>query len=51
MGWVSRELATPNQEVEGLIIALEKDRRVADALEVVPNVRFMRYRLGFELVD
>lgn len=51
MGWAKRELAEADQIVEGLIIALDDDLRVRNALGMVPNVRFMTYRVRFELSE
>ena len=41
---------TYNQEVKGLIIALEEDRNIRLSLDVVNNVRFLKYK-KFELVE
>ena len=38
----------PTDEV---IIALEDDRNLQDALTVTPNIKFMKYRIKFDLVD
>jgi restriction system protein len=51
MGWVKRELLEPDQTVEGLIIALDDDLRVRNALSVIANVRFMTYRVKFDLTE
>ncbi|MGV8883977.1 MAG: endonuclease NucS domain-containing protein [Microbacteriaceae bacterium] len=51
MGFVKRELLESGQKVRGLIIALEDDVRVRNALSVVPNIDFMTYRVKFELTD
>ncbi|NDV63137.1 DUF1016 family protein [Puniceicoccales bacterium CK1056] len=50
MGYVKEELAENGQTVEGVIIALEDDKRVRWALSVVPNVKFYRYQVSFKLV-
>ncbi|MGC9156428.1 MAG: endonuclease NucS domain-containing protein, partial [Ferrimicrobium sp.] len=49
MGYLQSEVATDGQVVEGVIIALEDDKKLRWALQLVPNVRFLRYRLNFEL--
>ena len=51
MGHVKNNLAKENQKVNGLIIALEDDRNLQDALTVTPNIKFMKYRIKFDLVD
>ncbi|MCH2227339.1 MAG: endonuclease NucS [Candidatus Caenarcaniphilales bacterium] len=50
MGYVKSEIANPNQEVKGLIIALEEDLKIRRALSVTNNIDFYRYKLDFELV-
>lgn len=50
MGWIKKNLASDNQEVKGLIIALEEDRNIRLSLDVVNNVKFLRYK-KFELVE
>ena len=49
MGFIKRELLEPGQTVRGLIIALEDDIRVRNALSVVADIDFMTYRVKFEL--
>lgn len=49
MGYVSSELAAPNQKVRGVIIALEDDLKLRYALRMVPNVDFYRYEVNFKL--
>ena len=49
MGYVVSELATENQRVRGVIIALEEDQRLRRALTVAPNISFYRYRVRFDL--
>ncbi len=51
MGWVKKSLANPSDEVEGLIIALDDDKKLRYALELVPNVRFLRYQVEFKLLE
>jgi len=50
MGYVKEELAEPNQEVRGVIIALEDVQRIRRALSMIPSVEFFRYRIQFRLV-
>jgi restriction system protein len=49
MGFIKKSVATPDQTVEGAIIALEDDRRIRWALEVTPSISFYRYQLSFNL--
>jgi restriction system protein len=49
MGYVKEELAEPNQEVKGIIIALEDDLRIKRALSVTNNIEFYRYQVSFKL--
>jgi restriction system protein len=50
MGFVKEQLAEPNQTVEGIIIALEDDKKLRWALAAVPSVSFYRYEVSFKLV-
>ncbi|MEW4570101.1 endonuclease NucS domain-containing protein [Tautonia sp. JC769] len=47
--WVRRKLASREAVVEGLIIALDVDRRLQYAIDGVPDVRCMTYRINFAL--
>jgi restriction system protein len=49
MGYVKEELAEVNQEVKGVIIALEDDLRIKRALSVTNNIEFYRYQVSFKL--
>ena len=49
MGYVKEELAESNQQVKGVIIALENDLRIKRALSVAPNIDFFRYEINFKL--
>uniref|UniRef100_UPI004047800F endonuclease NucS domain-containing protein n=1 Tax=Algoriphagus sp. TaxID=1872435 RepID=UPI004047800F len=49
MGYVKEELAESNQEVKGIIIALEDDIRIKRALSVTQNIEFFRYQVSFKL--
>ncbi len=50
MGYIKEVIATENQEVRGVIIALENDPRIRRALLVTPNVEFYRYEMSFNLI-
>lgn len=50
MGFVKDELAEPEQNVRGVIIALGDDQRTKRALTMVPAIGFYRYELSFKLV-
>lgn len=49
MGYVKEELAEDNQEVKGIIIALEDDQRIKRALSMTQNIEFYRYQINFKL--
>lgn len=49
MGFVREELAEPDQDVKGVIIALEEDLRTRRALAVSPDIAFYRYHINFTL--
>lgn len=49
MGYVKEELAEANQEIKGIIIALEDDIRIKRALSVTNNIEFYRYQVSFKL--
>jgi restriction system protein len=49
MGYVKEELAEENQQVKGVIIALEDDLRIKRALSVTNNIEFYRYQVSFKL--
>ena len=49
MGYIVKKLAEPGQEVHGVIIAFEGDRRIKSALLVAPNIEFYRYKVDFKL--
>jgi restriction system protein len=51
MGHVKNNLSKNSEEVKGLIIALEDDKNLQDALSVTSNVKFMKYRVTFDLVE
>lgn len=49
MGYVKDELAEADQQVKGVIIALEDDLKIRRALSVAQNIEFYRYQLSFKL--
>jgi restriction system protein len=49
MGYI-KELAKDEQEVKGVIIALEDDLRIKRALSVTNNIEFCRYQVSFKLL-
>ena len=50
MGWIKNNLLSKNQSVEGLIIAYEDDPNIKLALEIVNNIKFLKYR-KFQLLE
>lgn len=50
MGFVLDELAEAQQEVRGVIIALEDDLRIRRALRAAHNISFYRYQVSFALI-
>jgi restriction system protein len=51
MGFVKGKVAEPHQTVEGLVIALQNDSKLKWALSALPNVRFLRYQINFNLIE
>ena len=51
MGWVKRELAEPDENVKGLVIAYEADKGMLYALSHLPDVNLSLYRVEFHLID
>ena len=49
MGYVKEELCEPGQDVRGIIIGLDDDRRIQRALAVAQNIDFYRYEVNFKL--
>lgn len=49
MGDVLEVLAEKNQQVKGIIIALEDDLRIKRALSVTNNIEFYKYQVDFKL--
>lgn len=50
MGFVKNELAVNGESVRGLIIALEEDLRLRNALKMIDKVEFSRYEIDFKLI-
>jgi restriction system protein len=51
MGFVKGKVAEPHQSVEGLVIALQNDHKLKWALSALPNLRFLRYQINFNLIE
>jgi len=51
MGFVKDELAEPDQDVRGLVIALKDDQRLRRALTMTPAIEFKRYEVSFKLLQ
>lgn len=49
MSYVKKHLARPEQGVQGVIAAKDGDEALRYAIEAVPNVRVMTYRVDFKL--
>lgn len=49
MGYVKEELAEKDQQVKGVIIALDDDLRIKRALAIANNIEFYRYQISFKL--
>ena len=47
----SAGLMWDEKTVNGLIIALEDDKNLGDALAVASNIKFMKYEVKFNLVE
>lgn len=50
MGYIKELIATKDQKVEGVIIALEDDQKLKWALGAVDNISFYRYEVSFKLI-
>lgn len=50
MGYIKSDLAEEGQEVKGVIIALEEDPRLRQALKMVEFIDFYLYQVHFKLV-
>lgn len=51
MGWVAKNLCSDQQEVKGVIVALQGDGKLENALYAAPNIDFIRYEIDFRLVE
>jgi restriction system protein len=49
MGFVKNELAVNGESVRGIIIALDDDLRLRNAISMIPSVEFYRYEINFRL--
>ena len=49
MGYVKNDLAEDGQSVRGVIIALEDDLRLSNALSMTQGIDFYRYQVSFRL--
>ena len=49
MGFVQNDLAVNGETVRGVVIALEDDLRLRNALSMVPTIDFFRYQINFKL--
>ena len=49
MGFIKEELAEQDQNVKGIIIALDDDKKIKYALNVTNNIEFYRYKIDFKL--
>jgi hypothetical protein len=49
MGWVATHVASPGQDVEGVIIAHDADDRLRYAVRPVPGMTVLLYEVGFSL--
>ena len=49
MGFVNNDLAVNGETVRGVVIALEDDLRLRNALSMVPTIDFFRYQIDFKL--
>ena len=50
MGYVTECIAEDTQQVKGVIIALNDDKKIKFALKVAPNIDFYRYEVKFNLI-
>jgi restriction system protein len=51
MGYVKAEIANTDQRVKGLIIAHEDDLRIRRALQINPDIDFLKYEVKWELTE
>jgi restriction system protein len=50
MGFIKEELAEAGQDVKGVLIALEDDKKLKYALSVTNNIEFYKYKIDFKLI-
>ena len=48
--FVTECIAEDTQQVKGIIIALNDDKKIKFALKVAPNIDFYRYEVKFNLI-
>ena len=51
MGYIKNEIAKNGEIVKGMIIALDDDPNLKDALAASNDIKFMRYEVKFELIN
>ena len=51
MGYIKSDFLEPDQNVKGIIIALEDDLSIKRALSVANDIKFYRYKVNFELQE
>lgn len=51
MGWVKRNLCTESQEVRGLIVCRDPDKKLTYALEMTNNIDVRYYSVSFKLSE
>ncbi len=51
MGFVKNDLAINGERVRGVVIALEDDLRLRNALSMVPDIDFFRFQIDFKLLS
>ena len=49
MGYIKKELATNDEKVKGCIIGTQEDRNLINAISMVPDLDFYRYKINFSL--
>lgn len=49
MGYIKEEILEDGQNVRGMIIALDEDKRLQRAISMVPEIDFYRYEVTFSL--
>jgi hypothetical protein len=49
MGYIKKTLATNNETVKGCIIGTKEDKKLVNAISMVPDIDFYRYNLSFSL--